>query len=310
MFHRPRSPGTTAPRAGRVRAPGRGLRPPRATTPGRPSPPGGRWPTRSGLADWALEQGPHREPAAAGPARAPLGRAAGRARRGGGGRGRARRGGGARPVAGRDVRTRRRGRTAPAGGLARPRPRRAPRPGAAPRRPLEAAPVSRFPSSDIDLAFVVPDEVPAQAVERPWSPAGGELLESVELFDVYRGDGLGGGVRSLAFRLRFCAPTARSPTRRSAPAGRMHHRGGAGPSGHPALKGARGPAGVRHPRGGDATLRPPASPGGVDGVDCIFMAMIYLTHLRQVWTTLEHPEEGAPVRPSSPQTVLRVMSPQ
>ena len=73
------------------------------------------------------------------------------------------------------------------------------------RRPLESAPVSRFPSSDIDLAFMVPDEVPAGRVEAPLAGAGGELLESVELFDVYRGESLGEGARSLAFRLRFCA---------------------------------------------------------------------------------------------------------
>ena len=78
-------------------------------------------------------------------------------------------------------------------------------PDAAPRRPLEARPVSRFPSSDIDLAFVVPDEVPAQMVEQTLVVEGGELLESVQLFDVYRGESLGAGARSLAYRLRFCA---------------------------------------------------------------------------------------------------------
>ena len=78
-------------------------------------------------------------------------------------------------------------------------------PEVAPRRPLESAPVSRFPSSDIDLAFVVPEEVPAGSVEATLSAAGGDLLESVQLFDVYRGGSLGAGSRSLAFRLRFCA---------------------------------------------------------------------------------------------------------
>jgi phenylalanyl-tRNA synthetase beta chain len=78
-------------------------------------------------------------------------------------------------------------------------------PAVAPRRPLESTPISRFPSSDIDLAFVVPDEVPAQMVEQSLVIAGGELLESVQLFDVYRGDSLGEGVRSLAYRLRFCS---------------------------------------------------------------------------------------------------------
>ncbi len=74
-----------------------------------------------------------------------------------------------------------------------------------PRRPDEARPVTRFPSSDIDLAFVVDESVPAGSVERALRRAGGELLESVELFDVYRGPSVDVGTRSLAFRLRFSA---------------------------------------------------------------------------------------------------------
>lgn len=66
--------------------------------------------------------------------------------------------------------------------------------------------VSRYPSSDIDLAFEVPESVPAGAVERTLREAAGELLADLELFDVYRGPGLAEGTRSLAFRLRFQAP--------------------------------------------------------------------------------------------------------
>ncbi len=73
------------------------------------------------------------------------------------------------------------------------------------RRPEISAPVSRFPSSDVDLALVVPDEVPADEVGRALAAAPGELLESVDLFDVFRGESVPPGARSLAFRLRFCA---------------------------------------------------------------------------------------------------------
>ena len=76
---------------------------------------------------------------------------------------------------------------------------------AAPRRPIQMEPVSRFPTSDIDLAFVVDDDVPAGDVERTLREAGGDLLASLELFDVYRGVGVPDGKRSLAFRLRFQA---------------------------------------------------------------------------------------------------------
>jgi phenylalanyl-tRNA synthetase beta chain len=68
-----------------------------------------------------------------------------------------------------------------------------------------AAAVSRFPSSDIDLALVVDDAVGADEVADVLRAAAGDLLESVVLFDVYRGPGIGEGMRSLAFRLRFCS---------------------------------------------------------------------------------------------------------
>ena len=73
------------------------------------------------------------------------------------------------------------------------------------RRSEEARPISRFPSADIDLAFVVPESVPAGSVVAALKRAGGDLLESVSLFDVYRGDSVPEGTRSLAYHLRFCA---------------------------------------------------------------------------------------------------------
>lgn len=62
---------------------------------------------------------------------------------------------------------------------------------------------SRYPSSDIDLAFTVPDEVSADEVAATIAQAGGELLASVALFDVFRSEQLGEGRRSLAYTLRF-----------------------------------------------------------------------------------------------------------
>ncbi|HEX2118043.1 MAG TPA: phenylalanine--tRNA ligase subunit beta [Acidimicrobiales bacterium] len=73
---------------------------------------------------------------------------------------------------------------------------------ASPRRPATYRPVSRFPSADIDLAFVVDDGTPAGDVERTLARAAGDVLESIELFDVFRSPELK-GARSLAWRLRF-----------------------------------------------------------------------------------------------------------
>ena len=74
-----------------------------------------------------------------------------------------------------------------------------------PREPLESRPVSRFPAGDVDLAFVVDEQVPAADVQETIFRAGGELLEASWLFDTYRGEQIGAGRKSLAFRLRFRA---------------------------------------------------------------------------------------------------------
>jgi len=76
---------------------------------------------------------------------------------------------------------------------------------AVPRRATVGAAVSRFPSSDIDLALVVRDEVSAERVAEVLGAPAGDLLESVKLFDVYRGGNVPEGSRSLAYRLRFCS---------------------------------------------------------------------------------------------------------
>ena len=73
------------------------------------------------------------------------------------------------------------------------------------RRPQEVRPVSRFPSSDVDLVFVVGDDVAAEALRRTLSAAGGATLEAVALFDVYRDPAMAHGERSLTYRLRFGA---------------------------------------------------------------------------------------------------------
>ncbi len=65
-------------------------------------------------------------------------------------------------------------------------------------------PVSRFPSSDVDLAFEVDDAVSAVAVEQTLAGAS-PLVWAVELFDTYRGAGVADGSRSLAYRVRFDA---------------------------------------------------------------------------------------------------------
>ncbi|SDS60888.1 phenylalanyl-tRNA synthetase beta subunit [Paraoerskovia marina] len=71
--------------------------------------------------------------------------------------------------------------------------------------PFAARPVSTFPAAKEDLALVVEESVPADQVRQALVDGAGDLLEHVELFDVFRGEQLGEGRKSLAFALRLRA---------------------------------------------------------------------------------------------------------
>jgi phenylalanyl-tRNA synthetase beta chain len=66
--------------------------------------------------------------------------------------------------------------------------------------------VTTFPGVLQDIAVVVPEEVPAAEVESAVRSGGGELLDRLAIFDLYRGEQVGEGRKSLALRLEFRAP--------------------------------------------------------------------------------------------------------
>lgn len=66
--------------------------------------------------------------------------------------------------------------------------------------------LSTFPVAKEDVALVVAEDVPAGTLARTLREGAGELCESVRLFDVYTGEQIGAGRKSLAFALRFRAP--------------------------------------------------------------------------------------------------------
>ncbi len=68
-------------------------------------------------------------------------------------------------------------------------------------RPARAAGVARHSGVERDVALVVPGDVPAGAVAATLRSAGGDLLRSLSLFDVYRGAPLAASEKSLAWRL-------------------------------------------------------------------------------------------------------------
>jgi phenylalanyl-tRNA synthetase beta chain len=66
--------------------------------------------------------------------------------------------------------------------------------------------LSSFPEATRDVAVVVDSSVPVADVQAALTEGAGGLLESVRLFDVYAGEPVPPGHRSLAFGLRFRAP--------------------------------------------------------------------------------------------------------
>jgi len=56
-----------------------------------------------------------------------------------------------------------------------------------------------------DIALVVPEDMPASQVEAVIRKAGGKLLRDITLFDVYRGDSIDQGHKSLAYALTYQA---------------------------------------------------------------------------------------------------------
>ncbi|WP_297849723.1 phenylalanine--tRNA ligase subunit beta [uncultured Corynebacterium sp.] len=85
---------------------------------------------------------------------------------------------------------------------------------------LPAPVLSSFPAVHQDVALVVEEEVPAEAVRRTLEESAGELIEEVALFDVYRSESLGENKKSLAFGLIFRAPD-RTLTEDEASEGRL-----------------------------------------------------------------------------------------
>ena len=71
---------------------------------------------------------------------------------------------------------------------------------------MEYREIPRFPPVRRDLAFVVDEAASAGEVERAIREAAGEVAESVTLFDLFSGDPVPEGRKSLAFAMEFRAP--------------------------------------------------------------------------------------------------------
>ena len=67
--------------------------------------------------------------------------------------------------------------------------------------------LSRFPSVRRDIALVISDKINVSEIQQLIEKTGGELLDSTWLFDVYTGQGVEQGKRSLAFALLWQHPS-------------------------------------------------------------------------------------------------------
>lgn len=67
-------------------------------------------------------------------------------------------------------------------------------------------PLPKFPASTRDIAVLVADETPAASLQAAIRKAAGDILEDVRLFDVYKGQGIPEGKKSVAYSLILRAP--------------------------------------------------------------------------------------------------------
>jgi phenylalanyl-tRNA synthetase beta chain len=77
--------------------------------------------------------------------------------------------------------------------------------------PVDYRTVSRFQPLEQDFAVVVDEDVAASDVAAAIAAGAGALLSGLRLFDVYRGQAVGEGKKSLAFRVTLSAPDRALP---------------------------------------------------------------------------------------------------
>ena len=63
--------------------------------------------------------------------------------------------------------------------------------------------ISKYPKSERDLSMLVPNIVTADLIEKILLEHGGKLLENIELFDIYEGNQVADGFKSIAYNLSF-----------------------------------------------------------------------------------------------------------
>ena len=66
--------------------------------------------------------------------------------------------------------------------------------------------IARFPAVTRDISFVLPSNITAYEIEKILEQRGGKILESYRLFDIYEGEHIQKGFKSMAYSLVFRHP--------------------------------------------------------------------------------------------------------
>ena len=70
-------------------------------------------------------------------------------------------------------------------------------------REIKYKEISKYPSVNKDVAFIVDDSVKSEEIVSIIKKIGGRMLESIDVFDVYKGENVSDGKKSLAYSLVF-----------------------------------------------------------------------------------------------------------
>ena len=70
-------------------------------------------------------------------------------------------------------------------------------------KPIKYKPASKFPKIKKDISFIVKDSMSSEEILNIIKKAGGRLLTDIEVFDVYKGQNLKAGYKSIAYSLTF-----------------------------------------------------------------------------------------------------------
>ena len=70
-------------------------------------------------------------------------------------------------------------------------------------KPLKYKEASKYPEIEKDVAFIVKKDISSETIINIIKKAGGRLLANVEVFDLYNGENINRGEKSIAFKLTF-----------------------------------------------------------------------------------------------------------